>query len=87
MAEGGGVSSQLESVACWLSSAPVRVSLTLGSDVAISRTWTLPDARCAACRPAQPSSLEALEEQALPGTLDGLAGELRRRIGALPSCQ
>ena len=69
------VCSNSSGLVCWLSLAPVHVSVSLCSDFTVSRTYTLPDARCSACRPSQPS---LPEQQAAP---QGLAGELQRRLG------
>ena len=68
---------------CWLSSAPVQLSLNFGFGVRVGTTVHLPNKRCRSCKghvPTPPASTistaSASGEQA-----GGLAWELQKRIG------
>ena len=73
----------LNPLGCWLSSAPVQLSLNFGFGVRVGTTVHLPNKRCRSCKghvPTPPASTistaSASGEQA-----GGLAWELQKRIG------
>ena len=68
---------------CWLSSAPVHLSVGLGFGLQVSTRVNLPNKRCKSCRGDVPSAVAAdvAPVAASQAQVGGLAWELQKRVG------